>query len=80
MQGCSLEEMGIRVYKSSQRKTSSVERPVQFLYPLELHCSRRKEMQKLDAEAKEFRPKRKAAIDATANVQGTLDYEEENDI
>ena len=60
---------------------SFMERPIQFLYPLELHCSRSKEMQnqKLNAEAQEFRPKRKAAIDAAANVQGTFDYEEEND-
>ena len=58
---------------------SFMERPIQFLYPLDLHCSRSKENQKLNAEAQEFRPKRKAAIDAAANVQGTLDYEEEND-
>ena len=60
---------------------SFMERPIQFLYPLELHYSRSKEIQnqKLNAEAQEFRPKRKAAIDAAVNVQGTLDYEEEND-
>ena len=61
---------------------SFMERPIQFLYPLELHCSGVKEMQnkELNAEAREFQPKRRAAIDAKANIQGTLEYEEENNI
>jgi len=61
---------------------SFIERPIQFLYPLELHCSGVKEIQnkELNAEAREFQPKRRAAIDATANIQGTLEYEEENSI
>ena len=61
---------------------SFIERPIQFLYPLELHCSGVKEIQnqEFNAEARKFQPKRRAAIDATANIQGTLEYEEENDI
>ena len=61
---------------------SFMERPIQFLYPLELNCSGVKEIQnkELNAEAREFQPKRRAAIDATANIQGTLEYEEENNI
>ena len=54
------------------------ERPVQFLYPLELHCDREKKRDiTLNPAAKEFRPKRKAAYDAKNNIQLIQDQEED---
>eukprot|EP00794_Sanderia_malayensis_P001273 gene1273-biopygen494 len=51
---------------------SHLERPIQFLYPLELHCDRA-----VQSDIK-IRPKRKAALEAAANFQGTFEYEEDN--
>eukprot|EP00794_Sanderia_malayensis_P008645 gene8645-biopygen6924 len=58
---------------------SHLERPIQFLYPLELHCDRAVQSDiKMNPEAGEFRPKRKAALEAAANFQGTFEYKEDN--
>ena len=53
-------------------KKSRIERAVQMLYPLELACDvedkgTKKENSQLNAEAKEFRPRRKAATIARDN-------------
>eukprot|EP00794_Sanderia_malayensis_P013528 gene13528-biopygen10795 len=60
---------------------SFIDRPVQFLYPLELKCNKpvTPESTDLNAKAQEFRPKRRAFTDATNNVTETFQYEEEND-
>ena len=60
---------------------SFIDRPVQFLYPLELKCNKPVTPQSTDlnAKAQEFRPKRRAFTDATNNVSETFQYEEEND-
>lgn len=62
---------------------SSLERPIQFLYPLELHCDeevKNRASTQLDARAQEFRPKRRAAVEASDNIKGTFEYEEEYNI
>ncbi len=60
---------------------SHMERPIQFLYPMELHCEPVEErVQVLDATAEEFRPGRRAAIDARNNISGTLEYESEEEM
>ena len=50
------------------------EGPIQFLYPLKLHCSAANQMQsrKLNAEAREFRPKRNNR-EAASIFQSKLD-------
>ena len=58
-----------------------LERPIQFLYPLELHCEWPNEGElRLNAEAPEYRPRRRAAVDARENIRGTLDYEEDEQL
>ena len=55
-----------------------LDRPIQLLYPLELHCNRYKikskqhesDKKKLNVEAKEFRPKRTARAIAIGKDQG----------
>lgn len=44
---------------------------------MELHCNLEKqgEKKKLNPQAREFTPKRKAAIDATKNIQELFDME-----
>ena len=57
---------------------SFMERPIQFLYPLELYCDREKKRDiSLNPTAKEFRPKRTAESDAMKNIQVICDQEEE---
>ena len=57
-----------------------IERPIQFLYPLELNRTEFRESsikaKKLSVNAKGFRPKRRAARDTRANIRGILDIEE----
>ncbi|XP_028394878.1 uncharacterized protein LOC114519022 [Dendronephthya gigantea] len=58
---------------------SFLERPIQFLYPMELHCEREeKEKIPLNPTAREFRPKRKAAVDARRNIELICGHEDEN--
>jgi hypothetical protein len=57
-----------------------LERPLQLIYPLELHCDQEdveRETPPLNAQAKEFRPKRKAAENAAAKINKVLAEEEE---
>ncbi|CAB4042216.1 Hypothetical predicted protein [Paramuricea clavata] len=57
-----------------------LERPLQLIYPLELHCDQEaveREAPPLNAQAKEFRPKRKAAENAAAKIDKVLAEEEE---
>jgi hypothetical protein len=58
---------------------SFMERPIQFLYPLELHCDREsnQETVPLNPVAKEFKPKRRAAVDARKNIEIIYEQEEE---
>ena len=58
---------------------SFMERPIQFLYPLELHCDResKQDTVPLNPTAQEFKPKRRAAVDATKNIEIIYDHEEE---
>jgi hypothetical protein len=58
---------------------SFMERPIQFLYPLELHCDRenRQETVPLNPAANEFKPKRRAAVDARRNIEVIYNHEEE---
>ena len=58
---------------------SFMERPIQFLYPLELHCDRenRQETVPLNPAASEFKPKRRAAVDARRNIEVIYNHEEE---
>jgi hypothetical protein len=62
-------------------RKSSMERPihVQFLYSLELHCDREsnQETVPLNPTAKEFKPKRRAAVDARKNIELIYVQEEE---
>ena len=57
---------------------SYLERPRRFLYPMDLHCNLEKqgEKEELNPQAREFTPKRKAAIDATKNIQELFEVEE----
>ena len=48
---------------------SYLERPIQFLYLMELHCEAKKPNQgELNPEAREFRPKRSAAVAALRSI------------
>ncbi|CAB4031399.1 Pro-Pol poly [Paramuricea clavata] len=52
-----------------------LERPLKLIYPLELHWDQEaveRETPPLNAQAKEFRPKRKAAKNAAANINKVL--------
>ena len=71
-----------KVVRGAKLRTGKfdIERPIQFLYPLELSCSEFREngstAKKLNVDAKEFRPKRRAATDARANIRGIFGFEE----
>ena len=52
-----------------------IERPIQLIYPLELKCRKRKGDMRLDASAKEFKPRRQAAIDAEAKNKELFERE-----
>ena len=56
---------------------SFMERPIQFLYPLELHCDRESKQDTvlLNPTAQEFKPKGRAAVDATKNIEIIYDHE-----
>ena len=56
---------------------SYLERPIQFLYPLELCREAEKPEKVLDPVAREFQPKRKAATDAARNIQHIYEHEED---
>ena len=58
---------------------SFLERPIQFLYPLELSCDMQPPETRLNVEAKEFAPKRKAAISAQENIRKIAEEEEQSD-
>eukprot|EP00112_Aurelia_sp_Birch-Aquarium-sp1_P001588 Seg1172.18 transcript_id=Seg1172.18/GoldUCD/mRNA.D3Y31 product="hypothetical protein" protein_id=Seg1172.18/GoldUCD/D3Y31 len=58
---------------------SYLERPVQFLYPLELSCNVwKEEEQALNPGAREFRPRRKAATDAETAARIIADEENQD--
>ena len=71
-----------KVVRGAKLRTGKfdIERPIQFLYPLELSCSEFREngstVKKFNVDAKEFRPKRRAATDARANIRGIVGFEE----
>jgi hypothetical protein len=59
---------------------SYLERPIQFLYPMELHCEAKKPNQgQQNPEAREFRPKRRAAVEALRNIHQMQETEEDSD-
>lgn len=60
---------------------SFIERPVQHLYPFELACdgSTQREALPLNAEAKEFRPSRRAAVVARERMRAIASAEEDED-
>ncbi|XP_028404086.1 uncharacterized protein LOC114526758 [Dendronephthya gigantea] len=59
---------------------SYLERPIQFLYPMELHSDEKGSEQKpLNPEVEEFKPKRKAAVEATVNIRRMQEFENESD-
>ena len=51
-----------------------LERPIQFLYPLELFCDTA-DSTKLNANAQEFRPKRRTPEAAIKNIHEIYNYE-----
>ena len=58
---------------------SNIERPVQFLYPLELSCNReylKPEPATLNLEATDFRPKRRAAVTAEHRIREIAEDEQ----
>ena len=76
---CSSDDDGvIRAVKLRAGK-SFLERPIQFLYPLELSCDMQPPETRLNVEAKEFAPKRKAAISAQENIRKIAEEEEQSD-
>ena len=58
---------------------SYLERAVQQMYPLELSCdmAKQKVQDQLNPDAPEFRPKRRAAIDASETVKIIATEEED---
>ncbi|XP_028413531.1 uncharacterized protein LOC114536368 [Dendronephthya gigantea] len=56
---------------------SYLERPIQFLYPMELSCDI--ESPKTSLNAKEFKLKRKAAITAQENLRKIIEVEKQSD-
>jgi hypothetical protein len=57
----------------------TIERPVQFLYPLELECDGKSvtnEPSQLNPNASQFRPKRTAATAAKARIEQIIEMEE----
>ena len=61
---------------------SFLERAIQHLYPLELSCDLSETQDsrngQLNAQAQEFRPSRRAAVNAAEAVRITLQEEENN--
>ena len=61
-----------------------LDRPIQLLYPLELHYNRcttktkqhESDKKKLNIEAKEFRPKRKAGAIALAKIKDKAEHDD----
>ena len=67
------------VIRAVELKTSkgTLERPVQHLYPTELaNESANPEPKPLDPNADDFRPKRKAAVEANGRIQAIAEYEQ----
>ena len=60
---------------------SFIERPIQHLYPLELACdvSTQREAIPLNAEAKELRPSRLAAVAAHGQMRAIASAEDNED-
>ena len=58
-----------------------IERPIQHLYPLELACdvSTQREAIPLNAEAKELRPSRRAAVAAQGQMRAIASAEDDED-
>ena len=69
-----------------KRPRNYLVRPIQLLYPLELHCNGYKtktkqnesDNNKLNAEAKEFRPKRIAGAIASAKIKDISEHDDSN--
>ena len=75
-----IRAVGLRTSKSY------IERPIQYLYPLELHCDVEKQplsvntnTSTLDANAKEYRPRRTAAAIAEIRMKDINDDKSNND-
>ena len=60
---------------------SFIERPIQHLYPLQLACdvSTQREAIPLNAEAKEFRSSRRAAVSARRQMRAIASAEDDED-
>ena len=58
----------------------TLERPVQLIYPLELKCDVRKCETKLNTNAEEFKPKRRAAVVAEAKSKELFELEEVDEL
>ena len=59
---------------------SSIQRPIQHLYPLELNCDIKREKEKeLNVEASPFRLKRTVAAIAEIGIQNTRELENADD-
>ena len=59
---------------------SYLERPIQFLYPMELHCATKKPNQgELNPQAREFRPRRRAAVEALRSIQDMQETDEDGE-
>ena len=75
-----MRALGLRTSKSY------IERPIQYWYSCELHCDVEKQplsvntnTSTLDANAKEYRPRRTAAAIAETRMKDTNDGKSEND-
>ena len=55
---------------------STIERPIQLIYPLELECDVGKCETKLNTNAKEFKPRRQAAVRAEAKNKELFEVDE----
>ena len=61
-----------------QTAKSNIERPLQHLYPLELSCDLKAQRPvKLNADAEDFRSKRRSAAVSAENIRGTFQCEED---
>ena len=64
-----------------QTGKSNNERPLQHLYPLELSCDLKEQTPvKLNADAEDFRPRRRTATVAAENIRGTFQYKEDESL
>ena len=71
------------VVRAVELKTSkgTLESPVQHLYPIELAKESTKlEPKPLNPKADDFRPKRKAAVEANDRIQANAEYEEKQSL